>query len=405
MRGYLERRGATSWRLKVFAGRDEAGRARYVSRTVRGTKREAQRALAALITEVVSGSYAAAAPASTPASATSDGMTVTELLDRWLTRSRDNLSPSTVIGYERVIARYLGPRFGQRLLTDLRADELERYYLELRADGGRGRPLQPRTIIAIAAVLRRAYNYALRHDLVERNPVAVAELPKVHRAVVMAPTPAEIRRLVEAAEARDPAFGCFLRLAATSGARRGELCALRWCDVDLDGATLTIARSVVGNTRAQLVEKDTKTHGVRRLSLDAATVHVMTEQRRRARELALSVGVSLAADAFVFSDAVDFTAPWRPDRVTSAFVRLRDEVGLRRIRLHDMRHFAATHLLAAGVPVRTVAGRLGHADASVTLDVYAHFVSESDHVAAQLLGDLLADQPRQVERRGNRRDG
>jgi integrase len=98
----------------------------------------------------------------------------------------------------------------------------------------------------------------------------------------------------------------------------------------------------------------------------------------------------LADDPYLFSLDPDCYRPWAPDRVTKMFVSLRDRIGLKRLRLHDLRHFAATRLLAAGVPIRTVSGRLGHANAATTLGVYAHFVEASDQVAADVMGQLLS---------------
>ena len=98
----------------------------------------------------------------------------------------------------------------------------------------------------------------------------------------------------------------------------------------------------------------------------------------------------LSADAFVFSPYVEATRPFRPDNVTSFFIRVRNEVGAPTIRLHDLRHFTATQLIGAGVDVRTVAGRLGHSDPSVTLRVYSHALEERDRSAAAIMGNLLA---------------
>ena len=95
------------------------------------------------------------------------------------------------------------------------------------------------------------------------------------------------------------------------------------------------------------------------------------------------------SDAFVFSAAPDGSAPLHPDTVTSGFQRLCRRLGLNGVRLHDLRHLHATQLLAAGVPVRTVSGRLGHANAATTLNVYAHFLDASDRQAAEVIGGLL----------------
>jgi integrase len=104
---------------------------------------------------------------------------------------------------------------------------------------------------------------------------------------------------------------------------------------------------------------------------------------------ATACGTTLAEDAFVFSEAADAKRPWHPDTPTARFVRLRHNVGLDNVRLHDLRHMHATQLLAAGVPVRTVSGRLGHANAVTTLNVYGHFLEASDRQAAAVMGDLL----------------
>ena len=187
----------------------------------------------------------------------------------------------------------------------------------------------------------------------------------------------------------DPALGCLIRLAAISGARRGELCALRWSDFDLKGGWLTIARSLSGGRADALVEKDTKTHAKRRVSLDAETRSSLEAHRRTCEHRARACDVELPPTAFVFSDMPDGSAPWRPSRVTLAFRRISTRLGVGGVRFHDLRHFAATQLLAAGVPVKTVSARLGHANASTTLNIYAHRLEAADEEAANVLAGLL----------------
>jgi integrase len=211
------------------------------------------------------------------------------------------------------------------------------------------------------------------------------------------PDPDEVLRLIDGA---DPDLGTFLRVAAVTGARRGELAALRWSDVDLVRATLAISRSVVGkNNDDALVVKSTKTGSQRTTALDPGTVDVLTRHRDRCKERASAAGVTLD-DAFVFSPAAAGRRPWRPDGISLAFRRFRNEVGLRGVRLHDLRHAAATQMLAAGIPVRTVAGRLGHANATTTLNVYGHWLAASDQEAAVVLGDLLRENPSRSRRKG-----
>jgi integrase len=153
---------------------------------------------------------------------------------------------------------------------------------------------------------------------------------------------------------------------------------------------VTISRSVVEGGKGIAIEKDTKTHAARHIALDADTAAVLTAHRHRMAERSLACGRSLSDDAFVFSSAPDGSASLQPNEVTKEFIRVRGRIGLDSVRLHDLRHFAATRLLAAGVPVRTVSGRLGHANAATTLGVYAHFLEASDREAAEALGAVLA---------------
>jgi len=219
------------------------------------------------------------------------------------------------------------------------------------------------------------------------NPASNASPPRVPKYELHLPSADDVVRVLAAADERDPDFGCFLRLAVVTGARRGELCALRWRD--LDSGTVHIARAVVGSRTDSLVEKDTKTHATRRIALDSVTLEALDAHRDRCSERATSCDATLDPSAFLFSGSADGAIPWRPGRVTLAFVRLCEELKIDGVRLHDLRHFAATQLLAVGVPVKTVSGRLGHADAATTLNVYAHFLESSDEEAANALANIL----------------
>jgi integrase len=177
----------------------------------------------------------------------------------------------------------------------------------------------------------------------------------------------------------------FLRLAAVTGARRGELCALRWSDLDLKVGTVRFHRSVLDTDEI----KDTKTHQARRIAMGASTVDLLRRHRQAMDARAAAVGCKLDKGAFLFSSDPAGRKPWHPDSATHWFHQLCARLDLKHVRLHDLRHAHATQLLAAGVDVRTVAGRLGHSTASTTLSVYAHFLPQKDRQAAELMEDLL----------------
>jgi integrase len=228
------------------------------------------------------------------------------------------------------------------------------------------------------------------------NPAASASPPKLRRHGITPPEIHDTLALLVAADEHDAYFGTLLRVLAATWARRGEICGLRWSDIDDAAKTVCIRRSVASVARGTVV-KDTKTHAARKIAVDAGTLEVLVSHRRLAEELARACRIEFNPDGYVFTSTADRSAPLHPDTVTGGFRRLCDRVGLSGVRLHDLRHLHATQLLAAGVPVRTVSGRLGHANAATTLNVYAHFLDASDRQAADVIGGLLNpdDQPSQ----------
>lgn len=371
MRGHLQHRGGDAWRIKVYVGRSADGRRRYLERTVRGTRRDAEREMARLVVEVDEGRHAAAAP-----------MTFGELLDRWLEAKRASVAPRTIESYEWVAAKYLRPRLGDRKLAALRTMDLDAVYAELYASG-----LSARTVRICHTVVRQSLEQARRWGLIARSPAVDATPPRSIRTEVVPPTVDEVVQLLDAAYEADPAFGTFLWVKSATGCRRGEMCALRWSDVDLDRPELSIRRAITQFGR-ELIEKDTKTHQSRRVALDEATVGLLRQHRLRQREEALALGVRLADDALLFA-ALD-GGPWRPDVCTNRFGRLRASLGLDGVRLHDLRHFVASVLIDGGIPISTVSTRIGHSQMSTTLNLYTHAIPATDQVAAAYLGTLLA---------------
>ena len=165
------------------------------------------------------------------------------------------------------------------------------------------------------------------------------------------------------------------RLAVATGARRGELVALRWSDVDLEVGAARFMGSIAAGPNRTLVRKSTKGGKPKVMALDPGTVAVLADWRAKGR-----------GRGPVLPSPSDPTVPWHPGQVTLMWHRHRGSVGLEALRFHDLRHLHATALLAAGVPVNTVADRMGHASARMTLDVYAHAIPAHDQAAADVIG-------------------
>ncbi len=195
-------------------------------------------------------------------------------------------------------------------------------------------------------------------------------------------------------ELLDRCFATYLPVLAATGCRRSEALALGWGDIGWKASELTIARALT--TAADgILEKDTKTHQVRRLTLDRGTVSSLRAYRKLADKRVRECQAHVDEGGFVFSSDLEGQRPWRPDVVTNRFGRLCRTAGIEGVRLHDLRHYVATNLGAAGTPLATICARLGHRDKATTLNVYQHALPVHDHKAADLLGSLLdpADKP------------
>jgi integrase len=381
--GHIRQRGPTTWELRVSAGRDPlTSRYRQITRTVTGNKTAAKRALAELADEVAKGRH------------TGTSATLGTLLDTWLRQIRNDRSPTTVDGYEGWITRDIKPRLGDRPLSKLEPSDLDAFYADLRAGRrhGGGGPLAPRSVRQVHAIIRAALQQAVRWRWLASNPALLTSPPTGPAHRIRPPVPADVLRLLEAMAERRPDLAVLLRVAAATGARRGELCALRWRHVDLERGVVAIEAAIIetGKGRSITVEKATKTDRERRVTVDPETVAILRAWRHRAEVTGEALGRPVEPADYVFHRDGDPTLPMRPSTVSASVRKLRDSLGLAGLRTHDLRHFQATQLLGQGESVRAVADRLGHADPALTLRVYAHAMPSSDQAAAAIMGRTLA---------------
>lgn len=372
----MRERSPGSWELTVSSGFDSAtGRYSRVIRTVRATsKRQAKAALRQLEVEVSTGQVGSEDP------------TVADLLERWLAHlQRLGRSPSTLYGYRNSANRAVIPAIGTVRLSKLTAGHLDALYSSLRERG-----LAPATVRQIHAIMRAALHQAVRWGLTARNVASLASAPSQPQREQRPPTADVVATLIGAAEALDVMFGLYVRVVAATGMRRGEACGLRWSDVDLDVGKLTVQRSHIA-IRGSVGDQPTKTRSVRTVTLDAGTTAALTAAWRAARRLARFAGVDddTRRKGYVFSFDADGAQAWRGDMVSARWIRTRRAAGVEGVRLHDLRHWQATQLLDAGVPVPTVAARLGHADGTTTMRIYAHRTERGDEQAAEVVGAVL----------------
>jgi integrase len=308
------------------------------------------------------------------------------LLDHWMEHiESQGRAPTTLVRYRSAISTNIKPRLGSKAINKVGPADIDRFYGQLTKAG-----LGALSVRKGHAILSAASNQAVRWGWIDANPVLRASPPGTLGREIHPPEIDEIKTLLTACATDHQDLGSLIYLAATTGARRGELCGLRWSDVDLDSATLTIARSI-SDADKEVTVKETKTRQARRIALDPSSVSVLREHLRWVQSRAEVAGLSLAPAAYVWSQDLDAATPYRPDRVTGNFRTLREQLGLRHITFHSLRHFTATTLAASGVGIRTIAGRLGHANPGITLRTYAHFLDAADREAAAAIGLALTD--------------
>lgn len=401
-RGHIERLKSGTYRVVVYAGKDPiTGRKSYIKET-HPTEAAAHGALERLQSQV--------GTERTP----ERGTTLSYLLDRWMEVVDHELTTAeTSAGY---IRRTLKPALGDMPLRKLqhRVDIIDRLYTHLRrcnqlCDGKPRRdcktkaehdcvarmcprhickPMTPGAIRRVHAILSGALNYGVSWGWIERNPAEYEHPPKLSRGRAQPPLGDQVARLINGAWECDTELAVFLWLAATTGARRGELVALQWSSIDFDYAQLRVCANYVVRQNQQRL-KGTKTGEDRVLSLDSVTLPLLDAFRSARQAALIPARKALPDDAFVFSADPLGSRPWHPDHFTHAYRRLADELGIAEP-LKNLRHFNATQLLAAGVDLPTTAGRLGHSDGgATTLRVYASRTQPADQRAAELVAGGL----------------
>jgi integrase len=302
-----------------------------------------------------------------------------ELISLWLAHCKAiGRSPTTVRKYRSIATSTIIPTLGQIPLPTLTSRHFDDLYAGLIAQGKK-----PTTVRRVHALVSAALHQAERWDMVPRNVARLSQPPAVYGEEVTSPSEEEVKALLETAVVLDPTMAALLTLAVLTGARRGELCALRWFDFDDSRRILRIARSLYECEGGGWAEKQTKNRRVRRLSLDEVALDLL---RRRRREADQAPGT--AERAFVFSRRRDGSEPIRPDRVTRFVARIARDAGVPTT-LQGLRHFSATQLVAGGHDPKTVAGRLGHLDPGLTLRTYSHVLPQKDQEAAASLGRII----------------
>lgn len=347
------------------------GKRRQVRRRGFATKKAAKAALDALTEDVHHGLHV-----------DRNRLTVGQYLtDQWLpTRG---LSPSTIEAYTIAVNKWIVPHLGAVRLQVIDPAMVTQFLGVMLAEGR-----SPKYVRNVHGVLRKALADARRLGLVRTNAAADVELPKVRRGEMRAWDGEQLGRFLRRVES--DRLGPLWRFVIATGVRRGEALGVRWSDIDLEAATVSLRRSrVVAGGR--VVEGPTKTKaGERSIALDAATVSVLRSWRSTQAAERLVMGAGWGNDVGLVFTQADGT-PLYPQTVTAAFKRIAIELGIPTIGVHGLRHSSATMMLSSGISPKVVSQRLGHANVSITLDTYSHVLPAHDQAAADFIGRTLAE--------------
>ena len=312
--------------------------------------------------------------------------TLKSLLERWLEHCEQvGHAPATLHEHKRMVDKIIIPMMpGTIKLRQLGAEDLDRLYGKLTAKGNKASSVR-----RVHAVIRAALAQAVKWRLVSHNVALDASPPPLRPAAVVSPPPEEVEKLVKAGyEGVDSVSGVLLYLAAVTGARRGELCGLKWADVNWETGMLTISRSaddkgIKPGEPARI--KETKTYKVRTIPLDELT---LDELRRHRAWLGENPRVKVGDDDYIFSWRNAGRRPMRPDHASYVCESTAKAAGVK-IHFHQLRHYMASQAIGAGFDPVAVAHRLGHSNPATTLKIYAKALpAQSQKIADSVAGTV-----------------
>ncbi|CCW12895.1 tyrosine-type recombinase/integrase [Rhodococcus aetherivorans] len=311
---------------------------------------------------------------------TDDRETVAQYLTKWLSEKRHTLKPRTLFGYSEFVHKRINPHIGTIKLEQLRHEHVVRL-VDTLIEEGRG----PSTIKSVLAVLRSALSDAVRHKRLTHNAAQHVQ-PPAYRAPERQPwTAAQAAQFLD--HIHDDRLAPLFEVLIGTGLRRGEVLALQWEDVDLDNRILRVRRSVT-DVKGKLVIGAPKTKASAGwVGLSTRMVAVFERQRANQGAERAMWGEAYEDNDLVF--ARENGAMLRPEYVLKRFHALSETAGLPLVRLHDLRHLAASLMLQNGVPLPLVSKTLRHSQVSITADLYGHLSPEAAHAAADALGGVL----------------
>ncbi|MFC2066509.1 tyrosine-type recombinase/integrase [Chloroflexota bacterium] len=372
MRGHITKRGKDSYTIVLNLGRDtETGKRKQQWVSIKGTKKEAEKRLSELVSQLDNGIYVK--PKKT---------TLTEYLNMWLNEyARNNLSPRGFERYAGIIRKHLIPDIGKVTLTQLKPEHLQKHYTAKLNDG-----LSARTVRYHHALIHVALQTAVKWGLVSRNVADAVDPPRIRRSEMQTWNENEVNQFLEVT--KESLYYSLFYTALFTGMRRSELLALCWQDIDFIYSQIYVNRSLHQLKDGSFVFTQPKSaKSSRTIALTPSTILMLREYQEKQRLERDMSGNPLTDNDLVFSNLEG--KPLRPNTITRAWTTLTAKCGLKAIRLHDARHTHASLMLKQGIHPKVVQERLGHSSIQMTIDTYSHVSPGIQESAANRFDEIL----------------
>jgi len=306
--------------------------------------------------------------------------TLGEFLLEWIQAKKNSLRPKPARQYESIIKNDLLPAFGNAKLNQLNLERINRYYAKLTAER-RG----TRTIRLIHSVLHSALEHALRIGLISKNPSSGAILPRKQNREMKIFNEEQVSVFLIAAESSR--FKLIYRIALATGMRQSEILGLKWEDVDWIKSAITVQRQAQFVNGSGIVFLDPKTlSGFRKITLGKNLLEELRNYRVTQEKLKTKRGKRWQENNLIF--ATGNGTPINSRNIERDYYRILASTDLPKIRFHDLRHTAASLMINHGIPIVIVSKILGHSKPSVTLNIYAHCITEYQHEAAKVMDEI-----------------
>lgn len=343
------------------------GKRKRYYKTIKGNKKEAERAMRQMITDLENKTFVKDAK-----------ITVKDFMHQWLDLYiKGQLSPTTVQHYIDQTENYIIPEFGNQNIQQLRNIDIQKWIFSLQtASPLTGKPLSPKTIKNIWLNLSAAMKKAVMLELIPKNPCDNITLPKLERFHPEVYSMEEIAKLLECAKNTD--MYLILMMEICLGLRRGELLALKWHHINFNEGILSVEENLVTIGKERITKAPKTKSGVREIQIPATLLELL-QQTKAERHAGENAYIICQADG----------SPYKSDSLSLKFRRFLKANHLKHIRFHDLRHINATIMLTSGISPKVAQERLGHSNYQITMDIYSHVLKSVEKEAADKIDNAL----------------